>query len=370
VSCYRAWIAASLLLLSACGKSSAKSEASKADPTLAPITGTSPAEPCGVGLDIGPAEPVATVNGKAIPCSELFALTSSLALVSEAEFREGVRGIHKQGLANLIDERLLQAAADEKKQSLSEFVATTLTIQPTTPEEAKAFYEQAVAQGETLPPFEEITGDLVGFLNERKQKTELATFRDSLRAAAKINTSLPLVVPPKFTVDATGPSQGSDAAMVTIVEFSDYQCGFCGKAEPTVHKLLEEYGDKVRLVYRDYPLPNHTDAPKASEAAHCAGKENKFWEMHDLLFQNQRTLGIDALKGYAQTIGLNSEEFASCLDSGEMKPVVVASLEAGEKVGVNGTPAFFVNGRLLSGAQSLERFKEVVDYELSQLKGN
>lgn len=324
------------------------------------------AEPCGVGLDVAPDAVVATVDGKAIPCSELFALTSPMALASEAEFREGVRGMHRQGLDNLIDERLLQAAADAKGQSIGDFVAATLTIVPATPEEAKAFYDEAVAQGETLPPFEQITGELTGFLNERKQKTELGKFRDSLRAKASITTSLPVVVPPKFDVDATGPSKGSDAAIVTIVEFSDYQCGFCGKVEPTVHKLLEEYGDKVKLVYRDYPLPNHTDAPKASEAAHCAGKQDKFWEMHDLLFQNQRSLGIDALKGYAGTLGLNSEEFVACLDSGEMKPIVVASLQEGEKVGVNGTPAFFVNGRLLSGAQPLERFKEVIDYELAQ----
>ncbi len=323
-------------------------------------------KPCGVGLDVGPQTTVATVDGVAIPCSELFSLTSPMALARQAEFLEEIRSIHKQGLANLIDERLLQAAADEKKQSISEFVASTLSIQPTTPEEAKAFYDQAVAQGETLPPFEEITDDLIGFLNERKQKTELETFRATLRAKAEISTSLPVVMPPKFIVDATGPSQGTDTAAVTIVEFSDYQCGFCAKAESTVHKVLEEYGDRVRLVYRDYPLPNHTEAPKASEAAHCAGKQNKFWEMHDLLFQNQRTLGIDALKGYAATLDLNPEKFVACLDSGEMKPVVVASLQEGEKVGVNGTPAFFVNGRLLSGAQPFERFKEVIDHELAQ----
>jgi len=369
VSRYQAWIVASLLLLPACKTESSSS--SEAKPATSPVnTVGSPAAPCGVGLDVAPESAVATVNGKAIPCSELFALTQPLALSAQAEFREELRGMHKQGLANMIDERLLQEAADAKKQTISEFVASTLTIQPATPEEAKAFYDQAVAQGETLPPLEQITEELMGFLNERKQKAELETFRNSLRAKADIQMSLPTVVPPKFTVDATGPSQGPDTALVTIVEFSDYECGFCGKAEPTIHKVLEEYGDKVRLVYRDYPLPNHTNAPKASEAAHCAGVQDKFWEMHGLLFQNQRALGIEALKGYATTIGVDSEQFVACLDSGEMKPVVIASMEEGEKLGVNGTPAFFVNGRLLSGAQPFARFKEVIDYELAAAAKN
>ena len=360
---YRAWIVVSLLLLPACGKSTPKAAAAKASvpatPAIARATGL-----CGTGLDMAPTGAVATLNGVAIPCSELFERTGTAALTAEAEYGEQLRAIHQQGLSELVDERLLQAAADEKKLPLKDFVATTLTIQPTGPDETKAFYDQAVAKGEQLPPYEEIAGEITGFLNERKQKSVLAEFRATLRSKAKIELSLPLVLPPKFEVVAEGPSQGSDTAAVTIVEFSDYQCHFCGKVEPTVHRLISEYGDKVRFVYRDYPLPNHSDAPKAAEATHCAGKEGKYWELHDLLFANQGALGLAEVKGYAASIGLNSEEFLTCLDSGEMKPVVVASLQEGEKLGVNGTPAFFVNGRMLSGAQPYERFKEIIDHEL------
>lgn len=359
------WIALALLVLPACGKESSKT-AGGSEPVQAASTPKNSGEGCGVGLDMAPAAPVATINGKAVPCSELFAITGAAALSAEAEFREQVRAMHKQGLSELIDERLLQAAADEKKQNITEFVAGTLSIEPTTEEEAKAFYEAAVARGENLPPYDEVETELKAFLNERKQKAELAEFRQSLRAKATIDTSLPLVLPPKFTVDSTGPGKGGPDAKVTIVEFSDYQCHFCGKAEPTVKQLIEEYGDKIQFVYRDYPLPNHPDAAKAAEAAHCAGKEGKFWEMHDLLFANAASLGIPQIKEYAQSLGLNAEAFSTCLDSSEMKPVVIASMKEGENVGVNGTPAFFVNGRPLSGAQPFDRFKEIIDYELAQ----
>ncbi|MCP4447615.1 MAG: DsbA family protein [Myxococcales bacterium] len=360
-----ALLIASFLLLPSCGKGNSKpAEARKSVPAQAGPAKT--AEDCGVGLDIAPSAAVATIDGVAVPCSELFERTSKLAITSQAEFREQLRGLHQQGLSELIDEKLLNAAADEKKQSVEEFVSGTLSIQPTTPEEAKAFYEKALAQGEQLPPYDEIQEELVAFINENKQKTELSKFRAELRAKASVELSLPTVLPPKVLVDGTGPAQGAESAKVTIVEFSDYQCHFCGKSEPTVHKLLEEYGDKIRLVYRDYPLPNHTDAPKAAEAAHCAGKEGKFWEMHDALFANSGALGVADIKRYAVTLGLDSEQFAGCLDSGEMKPIVIASMEEGQKVGVNGTPAFFVNGRILSGAQPFERFKEVIDHELGQ----
>ncbi len=359
----RGWIVASLLLLPACGKSSPKAADSK-QPVDAVAKGVTGEKPCGVGLDVSPSTAVATINGVSVPCSELSERTATMALSSQAEFREELRALHQQGLSELVDERLLKAAADEKKQTIQEFVAGSLTIQPTTPEEAKAFYEQAVSQGEQLPPFEGIEGELKEFLNERKQKAEFDAFRQTLRAKADVTLSLPLVLPPKFVVDSTGPGKGAADAKVTIVEFSDYQCHFCGKVEPTVQRVLEEYGDRVQLVYRDYPLPNHKEAPKAAEAAHCAGKEGKFWEMHDILFANASALGISDIEGYAAKIGLNSEKFSACLGSGEMKPVVIASLQEGEKIGVNGTPAFFINGRMLSGAQPFERFKEVIDHEL------
>ena len=129
--------------------------------------------------------------------------------------------------------------------------------------------------------------------------------------------------------------------------------------------MLAAYGGKVRLVHQAYPLSGHPRAPKAAEAALCAGEQGKYWEMHDLLFAGQGALGIDDLKGRARTLPLDAARFDACLDSGRMAPVVEASRTLGEGIGVNATPAFFVNGRPLSGLQPFERFKELRDHELA-----
>jgi len=366
VHCFRLWIVASLLLLPACGKKT--TDAKDTPPAAGTVVANAVVDPCGIGLDVGPETAVAVIDGVSVPCSELYQHTASAALSADAEYREQLHNIHKQGLSELINEKLLKAAADEKKLTVKDLVASSLSIVPTTVEEAKAFYAQAVARGEKLPPYEEVEKELNNYLNEQKQRGALETYRQSLQAKAEIDYRLPLLLPPKFEVNSDGgSSKGPSSAPVTIVEFSDYQCPFCGRAEPTIERLLAEYGDKIRLVYRDYPLPNHSFAPKAAEATLCAGKQGRYWEMHDLLFKNQRALDIPDLIGYAATLKLKSEDFLSCLQSGETRPSVVASTKAGEDVGVNGTPAFFVNGRLLSGAQPYERFKEIIEYELKSV---
>ena len=117
-------------------------------------------------------------------------------------------------------------------------------------------------------------------------------------------------------------------------------------------------------MFKDFPLPNHAQAPKAAEAAHCAGEQGKYWEMHEKLFANQQALAIDQLKGHAKGLGLDSGKFDKCLDGGDKAKEVDASKKAGEELGVSGTPHFFINGRPLSGAQPFEEFKKIIDIEL------
>jgi protein-disulfide isomerase len=171
--------------------------------------------------------------------------------------------------------------------------------------------------------------------------------------------------PPKMEVAADGPSKGPSSAPVTIVEFSDFECPYCSRAEETVSQVLKQYGDKVRLVYRDFPLPFHPNAQKAAEAAQCAGDQGKYWEMHEKLFANQKDLKPEALKGYAKELNLDPAKFEKCLDGGAKAAVVDANRKAGEKVGVTGTPAFFINGYQLTGAQPFEEFKTIIDAELA-----
>ena len=161
------------------------------------------------------------------------------------------------------------------------------------------------------------------------------------------------------------PFRGQPNAPVTLVEFSDYQCPFCGRAEGTVDEVMKAYGEKVRIVYRDYPLPFHPQARPASEAANCAHAQGKFWPYHAKLFANQTALGEDKLKEYAKDVGLDETKFEQCLKDKPFKAAIDKDIADGGKVGVNGTPAFFINGRMLSGAQPFEKFKELIDEELS-----
>ncbi|MBU1197836.1 DsbA family protein [Candidatus Micrarchaeota archaeon] len=160
------------------------------------------------------------------------------------------------------------------------------------------------------------------------------------------------------------PSWGNENAPVTIVEYSDFQCPFCSRFfTQTEAPLGEEYVNtgKVRFVYKHFPLRSiHPNAQKASEATECAFDQGKFWEMHDIIFNNQNAIGVDALKGYAEELGLDIQRFNECLDSGEKEAIVEADLQEGLAHGVQGTPAFFVNNQFVSGAQPYTVFQQIL----------
>jgi len=161
--------------------------------------------------------------------------------------------------------------------------------------------------------------------------------------------------------------KGDPNAPVTIVEFSDYECPFCAKFYAQAFKQIEsEYIDtgKVKFVYRDFPLNFHAQAQKAAEAAECAGEQGKYFEMHDKLFELGVSGGVTAFKQYASDIGLDTDEFNSCLDSGAMTSEVKKDMLDGQKLGVKGTPAFFINGEMISGAQPYSVFKSAIDSAL------
>lgn len=182
------------------------------------------------------------------------------------------------------------------------------------------------------------------------------------------NTSGTMVV--DFSDD--DPSLGNPEATVTIVEFGDFQCPFCARLfHETLPQIKEQYvkTGKVRFVYRDFPLSSiHAMAQKAAEAAECADEQEKFWPYHDILYQRQQSLSIANLKTWASEIGLNSAQFDACLDSGKYTDEVQKDLSAGQLAGVTGTPATFVNGRLISGAVPFETFKAVIEEELGKVQ--
>jgi len=162
------------------------------------------------------------------------------------------------------------------------------------------------------------------------------------------------------------PWTGAKNAKVTIVEFSDFQCPFCQRAEPTLQKILETYKGDVKLVWRNEPLPFHPNALPAAKAAMAAHKQGKFWQMHKLLFEHQTELSEAKYEEWAKQIGLDLGRWRKDKDSAEIASAIAADARYGTQVGADGTPAFFINGRLISGAMPFETFKPVIDEQIER----
>lgn len=172
----------------------------------------------------------------------------------------------------------------------------------------------------------------------------------------------------RYDVPTDGdPSIGSDKAPITIVEFSDYECPYCQRWHQEVYPQLEKkYGDKIRLVYRDFPLYGvHPDAESAAEAANCAGEQKKYWDYHNLLLGGQKQFSKDLYIEYANKLSLNTDQFTKCIDEHRYLSEVKADYEFASKLGVRSTPTFFINGLAVVGAQPIEVFQQVIDLELS-----
>ena len=162
-------------------------------------------------------------------------------------------------------------------------------------------------------------------------------------------------------LDWVPPFKGPEAALVTIHEFADFQCPYCARVSPTVKQLLSEYPDTIKLVFRQFPLSFHQNAYKAAEAMLAAQAGGKAWEMHDLMFANQATLDLDSLVDMAGTLGLDKGVFRKALEAGTYSGNVNYDLSLGEQAGVAGTPAFLINGVMLSGARPIDAFRTAVE---------
>ena len=201
------------------------------------------------------------------------------------------------------------------------------------------------------------------------QERTLAVYQgyvDQLKAKTPVRVMLE---PPRQKVAVAGSaSRGPANAPIEVIEFSDFQCPYCLRAHPTVNQVLSAYGDRIRLVYRHYPLANHPNARPAAEASQCAAEQGQFWQYYDRLFADQTKLSHDALKQSAAALGMDTGRFNACFDSHKYKDQVEADIKDGNDAGVSGTPAFFINGRMLTGAQPFEAFKRIIDEELELKK--
>ena len=201
-----------------------------------------------------------------------------------------------------------------------------------------------------------------GYLVGKRSTTPVAVVTPVVRAATEVEPSGEGVR--RQRVGVAGSPKGPLAAPVTIVEFADFQCPFCNRARAVIDELLAAYPGKIRFYYRHNALPFHLDAPLAAEAALAAEGQGKFWEMHDKLFENPYKLKREDLEKFAEELGLDMSKFKQALDTRAYALRADQDRDAAALVGARGTPAFFINGRLLSGAQPAEAFKEIIDEEL------
>jgi protein-disulfide isomerase len=309
-----------------------------------------------------PAPVVAVVNDKEITEPELLDRVRGELQKLETQMYE----VRRNGVEELISGYLLEQAAKARGLTGDQLLKQEIDskVGKVTDKEVEDFY--AANHARIRKPLQEVRPQILNYLQQNKLTEARRAYLKGLRDKAQVKVYL---TPPVVEVSTEGaPFKGPQSAPITIVEFSDFQCSYCKRVLNVLNEVLERYPDKVKLAFRDFPILNiHPHAQKAAEAAHCAAEQGKFWEYHDLLFEKQDAIPTTNFAEHAKVLGLEVTTFQACIDSQKYKEKVERNYADGVKAGVSGTPAFFVNGRPLSGAQPLEAFKAVIDEELERL---
>ncbi len=315
-----------------------------------------------------PSDVAARVGDRAITVRELDDRWRSADAADQAETVQKLYDGRRAALESIIADMLVAEAAKGRGLSPEAYVSAEVSkrAKPVTDAEVTAFYQANIGQmqGQSL---EAMAPAITRYLiQQREDGARLALINELRKGGPDVRVMMEV---PRFEVPLSDgdPSVGNPKAPVTLIEFSDFQCPYCLQVAPTLKKIRASYGDKVRIVWKDFPLTQiHPQAFKAGEAGHCAADQGKFWEYHDHLFGNQRALQADDLKTYAAAAGLNAEQFNACLDSSKHAEVVRDGVAQGTRLGVNSTPTVFVNGRRVAGAQAYEIFAAVIEEELAR----
>ena len=272
----------------------------------------------------------------------------------------------RQAIEQIVNDMLIDQEAAKRGISREDLMRTEVTEKASTIPDADvaAFYEQNKAQMGGRELDDDLRVQIRDFLTKQRRAFAQQAFVKGLREGVKVDVSLdaPRV---EIVVAATEPAKGPANAPVTIVEYSDFQCPYCARVTPALDQIAKAYPDKVRIVFRDFPLPMHPEAQPAAEAAKCAQEQGQFWAYHDKLFASQAQLGGESYKKFAAELGLDAQKFATCYDEGRYRDDIMVSARSGQQNGVSGTPAFFVNGRFFNGALPFERLQAVVEEELA-----
>jgi protein-disulfide isomerase len=314
-----------------------------------------------------PSDVVATAGSTSITLAQVDAkaLQQSTGNFGGMRLAQALFEARRVAIEELIEDALLQQDAKSRNLAPAKVVEQEITAKVGEPTDAEAelWYQQNQSrlQGAT---FDQARPAIKSYLVQQRTLTARQQYMDGLRA--KVVTRIMLDPPRQVIAKADRPTKGPEAAPIEIIEFSDFQCPYCESAFPTVNQVLTTYGDRIHFIYRHYPLAIHPRARPAAEASQCAAEQGKFWPFHDKLFGDQSRLSDEDFKQDATQLGLDSAQFNACVDSHKYKAEIDTDIQAGDEAGVSGTPAFYINGRMLSGAQPFEAFKRVIDEELAQ----
>ena len=301
-------------------------------------------------------EIIAEVGGVKLTMADLQQAEASQLLQARYQYYQAA----SKALDELINQKLLEQKAKQEHQTVDELLDRDIKSQLKDPTEdqMKVYYEGL----ETDQPYAAVRDKILAKIRQVRTDRLRAAYLKTLRAQADVHI---LLSGPVANVNLENANwAGLKDAPVLVVEFADYECPYCQRVAPDIKKVLDEFGSKVAFAYKDFPLPMHSHAEKAAEAARCAGKQGKFWQFHDELFRTKE-LDVDQLKGQAHFLGLNSAEFDQCLDSSEMAGVVAQDRAEGVRLGLTGTPSFFINRHYFSGALDYAALRLIVDQQLS-----
>lgn len=345
-----------------------------AEPAMAPAPaassstggGAAPVAATGTTRGTDPSKVVATWQGGQLTYGDLQTAMGPRLVQMEVEYLTGRYSTETQGVEQLLIEKLVEAEASKRgvdTEALIKAEVESKVSAPTEPEVQEMY--AALARQLRGAPLEQVRDVVVQQVTQRKQAERFQTWVGELKTAAGAKVDVPFPDMPRIDVSVDDdPMRGSASAPVTIVQFAEYQCPYCGKANETIEQVLKDYDGKVRMVYRDYPLSFHPRAVPAAIAANCAGEQGKYWEIHGVMMGNQRALEESDLLAYAQQVGVDIDKWQACRLDPQQQAEVMADFEAGQAVGVTGTPAFFINGIMLSGALPYEMFAQIIDKEL------
>jgi protein-disulfide isomerase len=302
-----------------------------------------------VASDTSSSAPLATIGGERVTLGDLRGRIGEQLDQLDIAYRRARDKLIVSALDSTVRERLFAAEAQKRGKTVEQLVTAELPGGSATPTEVEiaAWYKDNEARLNGRP-LDQLRGQIADLLQKQRQDEALQKLEQRLRDEQKVTTTYePMRL--QFANDGS-PALGAKDAPVTLVEFSDFQCPYCRAAAPVLKEIESKFGNKVRVVYRQFPISSlHPFALKAAEASLCANDQCNFWEMHDAMFSDQSKLAVTDLKQTARRLGMDGKKFDGCVDSGHFVEHVQNDQREGQRVGVNGTPAMFINGRYVEG---------------------